>query len=415
MAVVTGTRAEYGLLTSTLRAIHVHPRLELQVVVTGIHLLPRFGRTVGQIERDGWPIAARVPMQSGDDSPTDQAEGLARGVAGIARAVERARSDVVLVLGDRIEAMAGALAAVTTGRLLAHIHGGDVAPGDFDDLLRHAITKLAHLHLAATRDAARRIVRLGEDPRRVHVVGAPGLDELREVMERRTQPPRANTRRGRARLLASRGSPGGSPSPCAPPNHARTFGARSHPPGDASARPTALVIYHAWGRPAAVERRTMEHILTATAERGLRRVILFPNTDRGHTGVLDAIERHQRQSPATDVRVARSLARDEYLQALLDAAVLIGNSSSGIIEAPFAGTPAVNVGGRQVGRLAGGRSIVHVGEGLTAIRRGLARALQLRPRAGGRTPYGDGRAGRRIARLLASLRVRGLLSKAITY
>lgn len=378
MAVVTGTRAEYGLLTSTLRAIHAHPRLELQVVVTGIHLLPRFGRTVRQIERDGWPIVARVPMQSGDDSPTDQAEGLARGVAGIARALERARSDVVLVLGDRIEAMAGALAAVTTGRVLAHIHGGDVAPGDFDDSLRHAITKLAHLHLAATPDAARRIVRLGEDPRRVHVVGAPGLDELREAMNHRA--PR---------------QPGFSK--------------------DARDRATALVIYHAWGRPAAVERRTMEHILAATAERGLRRVILFPNTDRGHTGVLEAIQRHQRQSPAGDVRVERSLARDEYLQALLGAAVLIGNSSSGIIEAPFAGTPSVNVGGRQAGRVAGGPSIVHVGEGLTAIRRGLARALRLRPRAGGRTPYGDGRAGRRIARLLAALRIRGLLTKTITY
>lgn len=378
MAVVTGTRAEYGLLTSTLRAIHAHPQLELQLVVTGIHLLPRFGRTVRQIKRDGWPIAARVPMQSGDDSPTDQAEGLARGVAGIARALERARSDLVVVLGDRIEAMAGALAAVTTGRLLAHIHGGDVAPGDFDDSLRHAITKLAHLHLAATGDAARRIVRLGEDPRRVHVVGAPGLDELRDLMERRP----------RARSLAS---------------------------GNVDGRPTALVVYHAWGRSAAVERRTMTHILTAAAERGLRRVILFPNTDRGHTGVLEAVERHQRESAAADVRVERSLARAEYLQALLDAAVLIGNSSSGIIEAPFAGTPSVNVGGRQVGRLAGGPSIVHVGEGLTAIRRGLARALQLRPRAGGRTPYGDGRAGRRIARLLAAPRIRGLLTKTITY
>ena len=415
MAVVTGTRAEYGLLTSTLRAIHAHPRLELQVVVAGIHLLARFGRTVRHIERDGWPIVARVRMQSGDDSPTDQAEGLARGVAGIARALERARSDRVLVLGDRIEALAGALAAVTTGRLLAHVHGGDVAPGDFDDSLRHAITKLAHLHLAATRDAARRIVRLGEDPHRVHVVGAPGLDELREVMERRTKPPCANTRRERARLLPNRGLLGGPRSPCAPSNRARRSGARSHPPEDAGERPTALVIYHAWGRPAAVERRTMEHVLTATAERGLRRVILFPNTDRGHTGVLEAIARHQRASAAEDVRVERSLARDEYLRALLDAAVLIGNSSSGIIEAPFAGTPSVNVGGRQAGRLGGGPSIVHVGEDLSAIRRGLARALRLRPRAGGRTPYGDGRAGRRIARLLASLQTRGLLTKTITY
>lgn len=389
MVVVTGTRAEYGLLTSTLRAIQSHPRLDLQLVVTGMHLLRRFGHTVRQIERDGWPIGARMHMQRGDDSPTDQAEGLARGVAGIARFLAHSagetptlpnddRRDTVVVLGDRIEAMAGALAAVTTGRLLVHIHGGDVAPGDFDDALRHAITKLAHVHLAATRDAARRIIRMGEDPRRVHIVGAPGLDELRDVLEQRSK-------------------------------------ARSRSAGDANEPPTALVVYHAWGRPPAVERQTMLNILVAAAERGLRRLILFPNTDRGHTGVLEAIERHQRENPAGDARVERSLARDEYLRALMDATVLIGNSSSGIIEAPFAGTPSVNVGGRQAGRKAGGQAIVPVGESLAAIRRGLAAALRMRPRRGGRTPYGDGRTGQRIARLLAALPANMPLTKTISY
>lgn len=368
IAVVTGSRAEYGILASVLRAIAAQPRLELQLVVTGIHLLRRFGCTVRQIATDGWRIDARVPMQRGDDDPLDQAQGLARGVTGVAKALQRLNTDAVLVLGDRIEALAGALAATTTGRLVAHVHGGDVAPGDFDDSLRHAITKLAHVHFAATRAAARRIVRLGEQCARVHVVGAPGLDRLRELLAE----------------SASR----------------RHSVWHRHPAGE---QLNALVVYHAWGRPAATERRVMDRILRVVAGAGLRRMILFPNTDRGHRGVLTAIDAHVRTSAPDDVEVHRSLPRDDYLRALLAADVLIGNSSSGLIEATFAGTPAVNVGGREAGRLAGGRSVIHCDETDAGIRAALRAALRLRVRPGRATVYGDGRAAPRIARVLANL------------
>ena len=372
IAVVTGTRAEYGVLQSTMLAIAADPRLELQVVVTGMHLLRKFGHTVDDIVRDGWPIGARVRMQAGSDSPLDQAEGLARGVAGVARFLEAAKSDIVVVLGDRIEALAGALAAVTTGRVLAHIHGGDVAPGDFDDSLRHAITKLAHIHLPATRDAARRIIRMGEAPDRVHVVGAPGLDRLRELLGSGRPPCR----------------------PCA----------------------DALVIYHAWGRPAAVETRTMNVILQAVESAGLGRMILYPNTDRGHAGVLQAIQRHARCSEPEEVQVCRSLPRDDYLRALIGAKVLIGNSSSGIIEAPLAGTPSINVGGRQAGRQPGGPSVIQSGESESTLRATLRRALRMQLRPGGRSVYGDGRAGARIAHRLAGLRdLPALGRKTIAY
>jgi UDP-hydrolysing UDP-N-acetyl-D-glucosamine 2-epimerase len=363
VAVITGTRAEYGLLKSTMQAIRADPRLELQLVVTGIHLLPKFGHTVNEIVRDGWRIDARVHMQTGSDRPLDQARGLSRGVAGIAQFLQAAKTDIVVVLGDRIEAMAGAIAAVTTGRILAHIHGGDVAPGDFDDPLRHAITKLAHVHLAATREAARRIIRMGECADRVHVVGAPGLDRLREIL--------AAERRGGQR------------------------------PG------YALVVYHAWGRSPEVECRTMTAVLRAAESAGLRRVILYPNTDRGHLGVLRAIDQHRHSSQPEQVEVLRSLPHDDYLRALMAAKVLIGNSSSGIIEAPFAGTPSINVGGRQAGRLAGGPSVIHSGASQRLVRAAIRRALRTRPRPGGRSVYGDGRAGRRIAAILSRLRTAG--------
>jgi GDP/UDP-N,N'-diacetylbacillosamine 2-epimerase (hydrolysing) len=398
VAVITGTRAEYGLLKSTLAAIKAHPRLTLQLVVTGMHLLREFGHTVDDIVRDGWRIDARVRMQAGSDDPLDQAVGLARGVQGIARFLAAAKTDVVLVLGDRIEAMAGALAAVTTGRVLAHIHGGDVAPGDFDDSLRHAITKLAHVHLVATRDAARRVVRLGESAERVHVVGAPGLDRLRELLERSGRAPYrpSNADRPKTLLKSSGTQPRGD---SCPPD-----------PG------VALVVYHARGRPAAVEASTMETLLRAVASLGLRRLILYPNTDRGHRGVLRAIERHRRRSPRQDVQVFPSLPRDDYLRALLGATVLVGNSSSGIIEAPLPGTPSVDVGPRQAGRQPGGPSVIHCGESELAIRQALHRALRICRKSSQRSVYGGGRSGPRIADLLARVPLDSELArKVITY
>ncbi|MFQ5413650.1 MAG: UDP-N-acetylglucosamine 2-epimerase [Phycisphaerae bacterium] len=360
IAVVTGTRAEYGLLRSTIAAIRDHPALRLQVVVTGMHLLRKFGHTVDDIRRDGWPIDARVRMQAGDDDPVDQAAGLARGVAGIARFCVAARTDVVLVLGDRIEAMAGALAAVTTGRLLAHIHGGDIAPGDFDDSLRDAITKLAHVHLAATPAAARRLVRMGEPPDRVHVVGAPGLDDIVALRARR---------------------PRGAP---------RRSG-------------TALVLQHPTGRPATRERRTMGAILRAVQAVGLSRIVIYPNTDRGHKGVIDAIKSHRSRSSESDVIVVPSLGRTAYVQRLIDADVLVGNSSSGIIEAPAAGTPVVNVGLRQAGRERGGAAILDADESYTSIVAALRAALRQRPISRRARAYGTGGAAGRIVQVLAAV------------
>lgn len=349
IAVVTGTRAEYGLLRTLMRELAARRAATLQVVVTGMHLLRKFGRTLDHIRDDGFEIAATVGMQRGRDDLLDQSHGLARGVDGLARAFQRLRSDIVVVLGDRIEAMAGALAATTTQRFLAHIHGGDVAVGDADDSIRHAITKLAHFHFTATADAAKRVVRLGERRDRVFNVGAPGLDELRAVVE-----------------------------------HA--------PARVASDVPHALVLQNSCGRDAQIEKRVMRNLLRAVEDEELRATVIQPNLVPGYAGILAAI--FERES---ELRIYRSLPRDEYLRQLVDADVLVGNSSSGIIESAFAGTPAVNVGPRQAGRLRGGPSVVDCGETRAAIRNAIRRALRKRPRAGGRSVYGDGRTGRRIA------------------
>ncbi len=357
VAVITGSRAEYGLLRSTMHAVAKHPHLKLQVIVTGMHLLPKFGRTIDDVRRDGWTIDSRVRMQTGRDDAIDQAQGLSRGVAGIARYLLDAKTDIVVVLGDRIEAMAGALAAVTTGCVLAHIHGGDIAPGDLDDSVRHAITKLAHIHFAATRKSAQRIERMGEAKRRIHLVGAPGLDRLAELVQ-------------------------------------------EHPPSTLDSK-HALVIQHPCGRSAAHERKVMTTALNAVKAAGLERTIFYPNSDRSHRGIIEAIEKHHAQTTDGSVRVVRSLDYDDYLKLLMRADVLIGNSSSGIIEAATAGTPVVNIGPRQTGRERSGPSVVDAKETAQSLREALRRTFRKRPIMGRETVYGRGGVGRRIATILS--------------
>jgi len=277
---------------------------------------------------------------------------------------------LVLVLGDRIEAMAGALAAVTTGRIVAHIHGGDIAPGDFDDSLRHAITKLAHLHLTATSAARRRVIRMGESADRVHFVGAPGHDRLIQLL-------------GRPNSVAS--------------------GTRR-----------ALIVQHPCGRSPTRERRTMSAILRAVERAGFERFIIYPNSDRGHTGIIQAIDAHRRGVRNGEVRLFRSLDRDSFLRLLIEADLIVGNSSSGIIEAPPAGTPSVNVGSRQQGRQRGGPCVVDADESLESIGVAIDAAQSKRPITGKRGAYGDGTAGRRIAELLSSVSLDDAFRRKLT-
>lgn len=354
------------MLTSTLQSLRKKSNVRLQLVVTGMHLLRKFGRTIDQVRADGWREDAVVPMQRGDDSPGDQAFGLSRGVKGIAEYLLRAKSDAVVVLGDRIETMAGALAGVLTGCVVAHIHGGDVAPGDFDDTLRHGITKLAHIHFPATKASAARIRKMGEPRHRVFMVGAPGLDRIRAMLSGDDRTSSFTANRARVR------------------------------------RGNVVVLQHPCGRSATKEREAMAAILAEIGRAGLRCMILHPNSDRGHGGILRAIADYRRTAPAGHVIEWPTLGRDEFLRTLRCSDALVGNSSSGIIEAPFLGVPAVNVGGRQAGRERGGRSVIDAKETAAAIRRALGAALRMQLKPGQRTPYGDGFAGDRIAHVLAT-------------
>jgi UDP-hydrolysing UDP-N-acetyl-D-glucosamine 2-epimerase len=294
---------------------------------------------------------------------------VSKGIAGIARVLDRLSCDGVIVLGDRIEAFAGACAASLSRRLVVHIHGGDGATGDVDDALRNAISRLAHIHFAASSDAVRRLERMGEQRWRIHRVGAPGLDNIRRF------------RQVKSPLIQH--------------------------------QPYAVVVQHPCGRSAKQEFAVMNHILSAVRACGLEGVVIYPNSDPGHEGILQAIAKIQKQSCW---HIFRSLDSDDYLRVLSQAAVLVGNSSSGIIESASMGIRAVNVGERQAGRLRCGPNVIDVSESGTAIVRAIRRALRAGPYTSKKSVYGDGRAGERMARILEQTRILlPLLQKSLAF
>lgn len=375
VAVVTGTRAEFGLLRPVMRAVERSVRLRLRVVVAGAHLLGP-ARTEREVEAE-FAVAARVPMQrassGGAVTRAADAAALGRGVEGFARVFARLRPDWVVVLGDRVEAFAAASAASVGGVAVAHVHGGDRAEGVADEAMRHAITKLSHLHCAATEQSAERIRRMGERPEHVRVTGSPAVDGLRDVA----------------------------------------------PMDDAVAAeigdPRVVALLHPSGLGAAGERAAAAAVArVATAYPTLW---LAPNHDPGREAI-EAV----RAGRGAAWETADHLARDRFVALLkrlrARRGVLVGNSSAGLIEAAALGVRVVNIGPRQDGRERDANVIdvpmARLGELGAAVRRAVMTETA-RPSA----RFGDGRAGERIARLLAEREIdprsAALLRKRNTY
>lgn len=379
VCVATGSRAEYGILRPVMRAIEKSRALRLQVAAAGMHLSAEFGNTARRIEEDGFAISARVEMLPHDDTPSAMGISVGRGIIGFTEAFERLESDIVVVLGDRTESFAAAVAGALSGRVVAHIHGGDRAEGGYDDCMRHAITKMAHLHFAATDDSARRIRRLGERKDRIFVTGAPGLDEI--------HPSRLPTATATKKRLGF------------PPR-----------------QPLILAVQHSIPTHPQTAADEMSRTLAALEDLGLPTVVVYPNSDAGGRAMIEVIESFRDRRWLS---VHRSLPRDEYLAVMKAASVMVGNSSSGIIEAASFRLPAVNVGRRQAGRKRSGNTIDVPSES-GRIRRALESALfdpetRARLRAAANV-YGDGKASGRIVRVLETTEVApDILTKQITY
>lgn len=364
--VVTVGRSDYGIFRPVIDAMERHGSLAPELLVSGAHLGEGGETTLREIEADGRDIVARVPLPPTGGSAAAMAEAMAAAVMGGARVLARLRPDVILVLGDRFEMFSFAAAAVPFNIPIAHIHGGELSFGAIDDVFRHAITKMSHLHFAATDDYARRIRQLGEEDWRVHVSGAPTLDTILN----RPLPDRA--------VLAER------------------FGLQLN-------RPPILVTYHPVTRNADDSVKQFTDLLEVLERIGEPIVITAPNADAGadrlRAIIRDFVDRNLSAS------FVESFGAENYLAMLREALCVVGNSSSGIIETPSFAVPTINIGDRQAGRIRAA-NIIDVPADPTAIADALRRALSPAFRAelaGLSSPYGDGRAGERIANVLATI------------
>lgn len=360
MLVATGSRAEFGLLLPVMRAVREHGTLELVTVAAGSHFLTP-AETWRDIEAAGFRLDARVEMQrEGETGRLADARALGRGIEGFARVFEEWRPEWVVVLGDRIEALAAAASASVGGLRVAHLHAGDRAEGIADEGMRHAASRLSHLLLAATPESARRLVRMGEDEWRVRVVGSPAIDGLERV--------EALDDAAYAEL--------GSPS--------------------------AAVLLHPSGLSEEDERGVARAVLEGLGDR--RALVLAPNADAGREWVLDELERGAR---AKGWRLVHHLARDRFVGLLKRLAidpggVIVGNSSAALVECAALRLPAVNIGPRQGGRECPDNVVQCERSDARGVREAVSRALSIDRRSLSH-PYGDGRTGERVSALLAEI------------
>ena len=380
ITVITGTRAEYGLLYPVMRAIQDHPELDLSIIATGMHLSPEHGYTITEIENDGFKVDAAVDMLLSNDTGASMAKSLGIGIIGITQALEQINPDIVLLLGDRDEPFAGAIAASQMNIPVAHLHGGDSTSGGcIDESIRHSITKFAHIHFPATEESAERIKKLGEETWRIHTVGAPGLDTILNTglipKEQLIKQYSLNTN-----------------------------------------EPLLLAVQHpvtTQPENAASEMRTT---LEALSELGMQTILIYPNSDAGGRSMIEVIEEYEN---LPFLYTFKSLPHIEYLSLLNIADALVGNSSSGIIEASSFHLPVVNIGIRQEGRQRTD-NVIDVAPGKEKIIEAINIAFHdetFKQKVNECVnPYGDGRAGLKIAEVLAGIEIdQKLLQKHITY
>ncbi len=361
---ISGTRADYGLMRSVLRSIHNHPDLSLDIVVTGMHLMDEFGNTIDEIKKDGFSYHI-VDVQYEDDTKESMAIFIGKFIQELVPVMHSLHPDIILVLGDRGEMLAGAIVGVYMSIPVAHIHGGEVT-STVDDYTRNAITKLAHIHFPATDESAKRIHRMGEDTFRIFVVGAPGLDQILHE-----------------RLL-------------------------SHDELEQKyeidfSKPVLLIVQH----PVTLEvdnasvqiRETLEAVVSLQYQT----IMIYPNADAGGRRMIEVIREYEH---LPYLKIFSSIPHEDYLSLLQQVSVLIGNSSSALIEAPSFGLPVVNIGTRQRGRERAD-NVIDTEYNREKIRDCIYKAIhddKFRKKARlCRNPYGNGMASIKISEILSKI------------
>ncbi len=375
ICVITGSRAEYGLLRPLMAAIKAEPALDLQLVVTGAHLSADHGSTFHEIVNDGFSIDWRVDLQLGADGPEQIANAMALAVKGTAAALAQLKPDLVLVLGDRYEIFAVVAAALVARIPVAHLHGGECTQGAYDEAIRHAITKMSHLHFVAAAEYRQRVIQLGEQPERVFLVGSLGIDNIKTMalLDRAGLEAALDFRLGRRNLLV-------------------TF------------HPVTL-------EPGASARQLNELLLALHELQDTHLIFTLPNADNEGGQLTDMIK--QFVAAHANARCYASLGQLRYLSCVKHVDGVVGNSSSGLIEVPSLHKGTLNIGDRQQGRLKAA-SVIDCAPERTAIAAALQQLYSSQFTAmlpGVINPYGDGGATARILQVLSSVPLTGLLKK----
>jgi len=366
IGVVTVGRSDYGIYLPVMKLIKSQPDLSLRIFAGGMHLAPEFGCTARAIEEDGFEISERVEILPSSDTPAAVSEAMGLGTIGFAQAYTRQRPDVLLVLGDRFEMHSAVVAALPLKIPVAHIHGGELSEGAIDDALRHSITKMSHLHFVATETYGNRVIQMGEEPWRVVISGAPALDNLKTI----ELPTRAQL-------------------------------AKDYDLWEEES--FLLVTYH----PVTLEHEQTEEqmtaLLQALGESDMAVVFTYPNTDTGNRAIIQLIGEYVAGN--SRARTFVNLGTQGYFSMMKHAAAMVGNSSSGIIEAASFRLPVVNIGNRQRGRLRAA-NVIDVGYSRSEIVAGIGQALapDFRARLDDLVnPYGDGHAAERIVETLRAV------------
>jgi GDP/UDP-N,N'-diacetylbacillosamine 2-epimerase (hydrolysing) len=373
--VITGTRADYGLLRWVMQGIRDDPALTLQVIATGMHLSPEFGLTYREIEQDGFEIDRKVEMLTSSDTSVGIAKSMGLGLIGFADALSELNPDLIIVLGDRFEIFAAVAAALVACIPVAHLHGGEASEGAFDEAIRHSITKMSHLHFVAAEEYRQRVVQLGEQPDRVFLVGGLGIDNIKrlKLLSRTELETSIDFKLGERNLL---------------------------------------ITFH----PATLETGTatdqMSELLAALAtqeDTGL--IFTLPNADADGRALIRLVE--QFVAKHTNARVFTSLGQLRYLSCIAHVDGVVGNSSSGLAEVPSFKKGTINIGDRQRGRLQAA-SIINCKPAQHSIEAALERLYgsEFQKRLNGVTnPYGEGGASEKVVEVLRHIELKGIAKK----
>ncbi len=377
MCVFTSTRADYGLLYWTLRALQESPDFELVILASGTHLSSEFGSTISEIESDGFRVAQKIEMLLSSDTPVGVSKSMGLGILGYAQALQEIGPDILLLLGDRFEAFAVAAAATVQRIPMAHCHGGETTEGAIDEAFRHTITKMSHLHFVSTNEYRKRVVQLGEHPSRVHLVGALGLENI----DRSTLMTREELEESLGWELGER---------------------------------CLLVTFH----PVTLEWQTslgqIEELLYALDElENIRLLFTMPNADTDGRTIISGIRKYVAEN-SHKAACFESLGRIRYLSAVRHCVGVVGNSSSGILEVPSLGKGTVDIGDRQKGRVAA-ESVIHCQPTREEIAIALKELLSPKFQEMAKdvlNPYWHGRASGGIVSALRAVHYEGLLKKS---